>query len=122
MTVTASTATWETYVNKQKDFQSALTAGKSLKFYHTKVTFGAADNYVTNGVAIDLGASGVVIDAIICAIPVTNSLGVLAVYDAVNKKIKMYGSNGAAPAALVELPNASTLTQSQTFEFVVIGV
>lgn len=125
MALTFSTSTWENYVNKQKDFQSALVAGKFLKFYHIKVTFGAADNYVTNGVAADLGAS-VISDAIICAIPITNSIGVNAVYDATNKKIKMYGQTPTSATTgtigFDELANASTLTQSATFEFLVIGV
>jgi UDP-N-acetylglucosamine:LPS N-acetylglucosamine transferase len=42
-------------------------------------------------------------------------------YDKTNEKIKLLTVGGSAGAAFVELANASNLTNSKIFEFLVIG-
>jgi len=46
--------------------------------------------------------------------------GLIARYDKVAETLVCFGSNGAAPAALAELPNASALTTNKHFRLNVI--
>lgn len=96
-------------------------SSRGLRHVLITVTFGSTDDYTTNGVAADLAVDG--IKELIEVIPCGNDLGVWVNYDLVNKKIIMRGDLNTATnaAALVELTNASTLTRSKKFRFLVIG-
>lgn len=119
---TYSTATWETYVNKQKDFQSALTAGKGLKVFTQTITFGSTVTYATNGTPVTLG-DATIIDTIIAAIPVSTNVGLVFTYDVANKKLIAYGQDGTVGGApLAELANGSTALQSKVVTLLIIGV
>jgi len=119
MALTISVTDWTSRgVNKNLSIQSLLTS--KYKIYTVKVVFGASDNYVTNGVVANLKADGR-ISTIVAAIPAYTDLAVVFQYDKVNSKILMYGSNGAS-VPLIEVVNASTITQNKTFEFLVVGI
>lgn len=115
-----STATWETYVNKQKTVQAALVAGKNLKIFTQTITFGDTVTYATNGIAVTLG-DATISDAIIAAIPVSTNVGFVFSYDVANKKLIAYGQDGTT-GALAELANASPALQSKVVTLLIIGV
>lgn len=119
MAITVSRTNWTNRVSKTSRIQNFLTS--RLIMYTIKVTYGAADNYVTNGNAISLKAVGLKNYVMVLPFNASAVAGTVCVYDTVNEKIKLYGSNGAAPAKLVELANTDTGTQSMTIEFLVIG-
>ena len=118
MALTISTSDWtNANVRKTLSWQAALVS--KLRVYAIKVTFGASDNYATNGVSADLKQSR--ISTLVAVIPTfTDSLHKVE-YDKANQKIKLYTVGGSAGAALAELANASNLTNSKVFEFLVIG-
>ena len=84
-----------------------------------KVTFGASDNYVTNGVSADLKEGR--ISTLVSVIPEYNDAGVVAQYDKDNEKIKCFVTGASNGAVLAELADASTAVNSKIFEFLVIG-
>jgi len=125
MTLTISTSEWEQagVTPQNKSIQSALNS--KLSIYAVKVTFGSADNYSTNGVSADLKDPGR-ISTLVAVVPTYTDTGFVVQYDKANQKIKLYGeeqvSGETTPgAALNELANGSTLTQSKVFEFLVFG-
>lgn len=120
MALTISVTDWTSQgANKNLSIQALLTS--KFKIYTVKVLFGAGDNYATSGVAANLKADGR-ISTIISAIPAYSDAAVVFQYNRATGKILMYGSNGAGPAALLELGAASPVPNSKTFEFLVIGV
>lgn len=91
--------------------------------YIAVVTFGAGDNYATNGVAIDISARGA--KTLKHVIPIDNDALVLARYDKTNKKILMYGQEPtnatAGILAFTQLANASSIPNSKVFSFLVFA-
>jgi len=124
MALTITSNEWERTVGvgHNLSIQAALNARK-LKMYKIKVTFGASDNYVTNGVAADLKKRGA--KSIVAAICTSTTIGVIVNYDVVNEKIQMFGTDpaagGGAITALPEVVNADTSTQSAVFDFLVFA-
>ena len=118
MALTISTSDWtNANVRKTLSFNAALVS--KLRIYSIKVTFGASDNYASNGVSADLKEGR--ISTLVAVIPTfTDSLHKVE-YDKANEKIKLYTVGGSAGAAFAELANSSTTTQSKVFEFLVIG-
>ena len=118
MALTISTSDWtNANVRKTLSFNAALVS--KLRIYSIKVTFGASDNYASNGVSADLKEGR--ISTLVAVIPTfTDSLHKVE-YDKANEKIKLYTVGGSAGAAFAELANSSTTTQSTVFEFLVIG-
>ena len=117
MALTISTTDWTSAnVRKTLSWQAALVS--KLRVYAIKVTFGASDNYATNGVSADLKEGR--ISTLVAVIPTyTNSLHVVQ-YDKANEKIKLYFGADAV-SALTEVANASNTCNSKIFEFLVIG-
>lgn len=93
-------------------------SGRGAKLMVVRVAT-TTDNYVTGGMTASLKVQG--IKTIYGVVPLYSDAAVEFRYDKVNLKILMYGSNGAAPAALVELANASTVPNNKVFDFLVIG-
>jgi hypothetical protein len=118
MALTISSSDWtNANVRKTLSWQAALVS--KLRVYAIKVTFGASDNYATNGVSADLKEGR--ISTLVAVIPTfTDSLHKVE-YDKTNEKIKLLTVGGSSGAAFVELANASNLTNSKVFEFLVIG-
>ena len=118
MALTISISDWtNANVRKTLSWQAALVS--KLRVYAIKVTFGASDNYATNGVSADLTQGR--ISTLVAVIPTfTDSLHKVE-YDKVNSKIKLYTVGGSAGDTFAELANSSTATQSKVFEFLVIG-
>lgn len=87
-----------------------------------RVTYDiGGDNYTTDGLAIDwtdAGLDGELIGKDIIAVVCLGGGGYVGEYDHDNDKLKVFTSNGAAPAALVEAP-ASALTA--TFTLLVVA-
>ena len=122
MTLTITTTDYETYVYKEKSVQSLLTSGsKNLKIYKVKVVFGAGDNYSTGGVTADISA-GLKQDAYIWVIPEYTDSGLNYQYNKSTGKILCYTATASPDSskALSEVVNGSSLTNSKTFEFVVL--
>ena len=117
MALTISTSDWtNANVRKTLSWQAALVS--KLRIYSIKVTFGASDNYVTNGVSADLKEGR--ISTLVAVIPTyTNSPHVVQ-YDKANEKIKLYFGADAV-SALTEVANANSQCNSKVFEFLVIG-
>ena len=117
MALTISTTDWTSAnVRKTLSWQAALVS--KLRVYAIKVTFGASDNYATNGVSADLKEGR--ISTLVAVIPTyTNSLHVVQ-YDKANEKIKLYFGADAV-SALTEVANANSQCNSKVFEFLVIG-
>ena len=118
MALTISTSDWTSAnVRKTLSWQAALVS--KLRVYAIKVTFGASDNYATNGVSADLKEGR--ISTLVAVIPTyTNSLREV-VYDKANEKIKLYDVGGGAQSKFVEVANSSSTCNSKVFEFLVIG-
>ena len=116
----ALTIAADTKITK-RDKQGRIFAlgNRGIKIMVVSVTFGASDNYATNGVSANIKVNG--ISELIAVASLGNNAAVLDRYDIANSKILMYGSNGAAPAALVELANASTVPNSKVFNYLIIG-
>ena len=95
-----------------------------VKLFVAKVTFGAAEDYATNGVAASLKQGK--ISSYIFVKPIDNDAGVLVLYDETNEKIKMYGSDpaagGGAVTSLPELANTSQAARNKIFRFLVCGI
>ena len=117
MALTISTNDWTSAnVRKTLSWQAALVS--KLRVYAVKVTFGASDNYATNGVSADLKEGR--ISTLVAVIPTyTNSPHVVQ-YDKANEKIKLYFGADAV-SALTEVANANSQCNSKVFEFLVIG-
>ena len=118
MALTISTSDWTAAnVRKTLSFQSALVS--KLRIYSIKVTFGASDNYVTNGVSADLKEGR--ISTLVAVIPTYTNSKREVVYDKANEKIQLYNVGGGAEAKFVEVTNTSSTCNSKIFEFLVIG-
>ena len=118
MALTISTSDWtNANVRKTLSWQAALTS--KLRVYAVKVTFGASDNYATNGVSADLKVSR--IKTLVAVIPTYNNSRQEVVYDKATEKIKLYDVGGSATTPFTETPNTSSACASKTFEFLVIG-
>ena len=116
MALTISTSDWTSAnVRKTLSWQAALVS--KLRVYAIKVTFGASDNYATNGVSADLKEGR--ISTLVAVIPTYNNGLHVVVYDKANEKIKLYGSGSGS--SLVEVANTSSTTNSKIYEFLVIG-
>ena len=118
MALTISTADWTSAnVRKTLSFNAALVS--KLRIYSIKVTFGAGDNYETDGVSADLKEGR--ISTLVAVIPTyTNSLREV-VYDKANEKILLYDVGGSATTPFTETPDTSSACASKVFEFLVIG-
>ena len=118
MALTISTSDWTSAnVRKTLSWQAALVS--KLRVYAIKVTFGASDNYATNGVSADLKEGR--ISTLVAVIPTYNNILREVVYDKANEKIKILEVGGSAGSAMTELANTSSATNSKIFEFLVIG-
>ena len=118
MALTISTSDWtNANVRKTLSFQAALVS--KLRIYSIKITFGASDNYTTNGVSADLKEGS--ISTLVAVIPTYSNISREVVYDKANEKIKILEVGGSTGSAMTELPNASSATNSKVFEFLVIG-
>jgi hypothetical protein len=86
--------------------------------YAIKVTFGASDNYATNGVSADLKEGR--ISTLVAVTPTYTDSKLVVQYDKTNEKIKVFTGSGNGNI-LAEVPNSSALVNSKVFEFLVIG-
>ena len=118
MALTISTADWtNANVRKTLSFNAALVS--KLRIYAIKVTFGASDNYATNGVSADLKEGR--ISTLVAVIPTYTNSKREVVYDKANEKILLYDPGGSATAPFTETPDTSSACASKVFEFLVIG-
>ena len=117
MALTISSSTWtDANVRKTLSWQAALVS--KLRVYAIKVTFGAGDNYATNGVSADLKEGR--ISTLVAVIPTFTDSKLVVQYDKTNEKIKAFTGSGNGNI-LAEVPNSSALVNSKVFEFLVIG-
>ena len=117
MALTISTTDWTSAnVRKTLSWQAALVS--KLRVYAIKVTFGASDNYATNGVSADLKEGR--ISTLVAVIPTYTNSPHIVQYDKANEKIKLYFGADAV-SALSEVANANNGCNSKIFEFLVIG-
>ena len=117
MALTISSSTWtDANVRKTLSWQAALVS--KLRVYAIKVTFGASDNYATNGVSADLKEGR--ISTLVAVSPTYTDSKLVVQYDKTNEKIKTFTGSGNGNI-LAEVPNASALVNSKVFEFLVIG-
>ena len=117
MALTISSSTWtDANVRKTLSWQAALVS--KLRVYAIKVTFGASDNYASNGVSADLKEGR--ISTLVAVIPTFTDSKLVVQYDKTNEKIKTFTGSGNGNI-LAEVPNASALVNSKVFEFLVIG-
>jgi len=117
MALTISTKDWtDSNCRKTLSFQAALVS--KLRIYSIKITFGASDNYVTNGVSADLKEGR--ISTLVAVSPTYTDSKLVVQYDKTNEKIKVFTGSGNGNI-LAEVPNASALVNSKIFEFLVIG-
>jgi len=117
MAITISSSDWtNANVRKTLSWQAALVS--KLRVYAIKVTFGASDNYATNGVSADLKEGR--ISTLVAVIPSYTDSKLVVQYDKTNEKIKIFTGSGNGNI-LAEVPNASALVNSKVFEFLVIG-
>jgi len=117
MALTISTSDWtNANVRKTLSWQAALVS--KLRVYAIKVTFGAGDNYATNGVSADLKEGR--ISTLVAVTPTYTDSKLVVQYDKTNEKIKVFTGSGNGNI-LAEVPNSSALVNSKVFEFLVIG-
>ena len=117
MALTISSSTWtDANVRKTLSWQAALVS--KLRVYAIKVTFGASDNYATNGVSADLKEGR--ISTVVAVTPTYTDSKLVVQYDKTNEKIKVFTGSGNGNI-LAEVPNSSALVNSKVFEFLVIG-
>ena len=117
MALTISSSTWtDANVRKTLSWQAALVS--KLRVYAIKVTFGASDNYATNGVSADLKEGR--ISTLVAVIPTFTDSKLVVQYDKTNEKIKTFTGSGNGNI-LAEEPNSSAVVNSKVFEFLVIG-
>ena len=117
MALTISTSDWtNANVRKTLSVQAALVS--KLRIYSIKVTFGAGDNYATNGVSADLKEGR--ISTLVAVSPTYTDSKLVVQYDKTNEKIKVFTGSGNGNI-LAEVPNSSALVNSKIFEFLVIG-
>ena len=117
MALTISSSTWtDANVRKTLSWQAALVS--KLRVYAIKVTFGASDNYATNGVSADLKEGR--ISTLVAVIPTFTDSKLVVQYDKTNEKIKTFTGSGNGNI-LAEVPNSSALGNSKVFEVLVIG-
>ena len=117
MALTISTSDWTSAnVRKTLSFQAALVS--KLRIYSIKVTFGASDNYATNGVSADLKEGR--ISTLVAVTPTYTDSKLVVQYDKTNEKIKVFTGSGNGNI-LAEVPNSSALVNSKVFEFLVRG-
>ena len=117
MALTISSSTWtDANVRKTLSWQAALVS--KLRQYANKLTFGASDNYATNGVSPDLKEGR--ISTLVAVIPTFTDSKLVVQYDKTNEKIKTFTGSGNGNI-LAEVPNSSALVNSKVFEFLVIG-
>jgi len=117
MALTISSSTWtDANVRKTLSWQAALVS--KLRVYAIKVTFGASDNYASNGVSADLKEGR--ISTLVAVTPTYTDSKLVVQYDKTNEKIKVFTGSGNGNI-LAEVPNASALVNSKIFEFLVIG-
>ena len=123
MAITQAVTEWEGIVGKNFEAQSLISQARKLLIYKVTVTFGAADNYVTSGVLVDLLHRGA--KTIVAAHCTRVSKGLVVSYIPSTGAIQMFGVDPAAGGGAIvdfpELPSASTVTQSMVFEFIVFA-
>jgi len=118
MALTISSSTWtDANVRKTLSWQAALVS--KLRVYAIKVTFGASDNYATNGVSADLKEGR--ISTLVAVIPTYTDSRQEVQYDKANEKIQLFDVGGGAQSKFTEVANASSTCNSKVFEFLVIG-
>jgi len=118
MALTISSSDWtNANVRKTLSWQAALVS--KLRVYAIKVTFGASDNYATNGVSADLKEGR--ISTLVAVVPTYTDSRQEVQYDKANEKIKLFDVGGGAQSKFVEVANASSTCNSKVFEFLVIG-
>ena len=103
-------------MRKTLSWQAALVS--KLRVYAIKITFGAGDNYATNGVSADLKEGR--ISTLVAVSPTYTDSKLVVQYDKTNEKIKVFTGSGNGNI-LAEVPNSSALVNSKVFEFLVIG-
>ena len=126
MAIVFSTSDWQAIVGKNYEAQSMISQARKLLIYVAKVTFGAADNYVTGGVIQSLKDRGA--KTYVAVIPIDNDADVHVRYITSTEAIKMSGElnddaagvNTAAKAFL-ELASGATITQNKVFTFLVFA-
>lgn len=128
MTTVTHNANHKSLAGKTLSIQSELTS--KLKSVVVDVVFGASENYITDGVTVDLSL-GSRISTVIGVQILDGNKGLLLQYvpsatnAAATGKIKCYGESstakGSSTAALAELANASTLINSMTCTIRVLG-
>ena len=118
MALTISSSTWtDANVRKTLSWQAALVS--KLRVYAIKVTFGASDNYATNGVSADLKEGR--ISTLVAVVPTYTASRQEVQYDKANEKIQLFDVGGGAQSKFVEVANSSSTCNSKVFEFLVIG-
>ena len=118
MALTISSSDWtKANVRKTLSWQAALVS--NLRVYAIKVTFGASDNYATNGVSADLKEGR--ISTLVAVVPTYTDSRQEVQYDKANEKIKLFDVGGGAQSKFVEVANSSSTCNSKVFEFLVIG-
>lgn len=121
MVLTTSTSEWDAKVNKNGTIQAANAS--PLKLFKVRVTYGAADNYVTTGNVMSLKLKG--LKTYVAVLPIEASIGVHVRYVTSSERIFLRGQEPTnATAGIIvftELASASTLTQNATVDFLVIG-
>jgi len=127
MAITIASTDWESMIgSKTCSPQSLVSSARKMLMYIATVTFGSGDNYATNGVAVNLKKRGA--KTIKYAIPIENTANCFMRYNVATGKLMLYGyinddaaGTNTTPEALTELANASTITQSKTFTFLVFA-
>ena len=119
MAITLSSQAWQDVAGKNFEAQSMISQARKLKIYLVTVTFGAADDYVTGGVSIDLSQRGAT--KILAAMCTRTSIGVLASYIPSTKLLQLFETGAAADAVLDELASGDSATNSATFDFLVFA-
>jgi len=118
MALTISSSDWtNANVRKTLSWQAALVS--KLRVYAIKVTFGASDNYATNGVSADLKEGR--ISTLVAVVPTYTNSRQEVQYDKANEKIQLFDVGGGAQSKFVEVANSSSTCNSKVFEFLVIG-
>jgi hypothetical protein len=119
---------FQRHISKIATYNAQL--GSKVKEAPITVTFGASDNYTTNGTTIDLTLGGR-LKTIIDVTPISNNKAVIMEYSpaaenaAATGKLKCYGidtdASGGAVVGFPELANGSTTVNSMVAKLMVRG-
>jgi hypothetical protein len=119
---------FQNLAGKTLSIQSVLTS--KIKDVSTVITFGATDDYSSDGNIVDLSLGGR-IKTILDVTPISNTKGLLLEYvpdtnnEAVSGKLKCFGvdpaASGGAVVGFTELADASTTTRDMVVKLRVRG-